>query len=797
MTVLRMTEPLAAEIVGAKAATLGRLASAGFRVPPFIALAPEGFAENGLQDPASLSAALTELGAGPFAVRSSAAGEDGATSSHAGQLESLLNIPAEGVAAAAHTVWRSGLSERIRAYRAAMGLPAPEQGAAVIVQAMIAPKAAGIAFSADPVTGATDQIVVAAIEGLGDSLASGEASGSTYRLDRGSGDALVFDRSGPLSPNALAQIGRLATDVEAELGTPQDIEWAIDEAGLHLLQARPITTLERAEEERILDNSNIVESYPGLVTPLTFTFARFIYAHVYRALMRLLAVPQGEIARHGEAFDTLLAEVQSRVYYDLLNWYRMLALLPGFRQNRKYMETMMGVDEPLPESLVERIEAERDADASKFRTRLRQIRIAIGLVWQALTLKGRIRRFEARLAAALGDEAVTEDASAADLAAAYRRLEAALLERWDAPLVNDLICMIAFGASRNYLQKHAGDEGLRLHADALVGQGDIISAEPARMIREMGDLVSGDAALIERLAAGDRAAVAQHPDLEARFAAFLERFGDRCAEELKLESLPLTEEPTSLLAAIAAAAQRPAKAAQHAADPEERLGALFARRPFRRWVARRLLGWARARVRDRENLRFERTRLFGQVRRILRGIGRRLAEQGRMDGARDVFLLSIHDALALAEGDARDPRPMIATARDRFEQDSRFPDPPARIGGGARPAIVEGGQSRDGIACSSGLVQAPARVIRDPRRETLGPGEVLVARHTDPGWISHFANASAVVVERGSLLSHSAIVAREMGIPCVVGLKGACGWIATGDMLAVDGGAGRVTRLDG
>jgi pyruvate,water dikinase len=106
----------------------------------------------------------------------------------------------------------------------------------------------------------------------------------------------------------------------------------------------------------------------------------------------------------------------------------------------------------------------------------------------------------------------------------------------------------------------------------------------------------------------------------------------------------------------------------------------------------------------------------------------------------------------------------------------------------------EGGESRKGLACCKGVVTAKVRVIEDPRVEALLPGEILVARHTDPGWIAVFANAAGVIAERGSLLSHSAIVAREMGVPCVVSLKGATQWLKTGDIVRLDGGAGTVER---
>jgi rifampicin phosphotransferase len=214
-------------------------------------------------------------------------------------------------------------------------------------------------------------------------------------------------------------------------------------------------------------------------------------------------------------------------------------------------------------------------------------------------------------------------------------------------------------------------------------------------------------------------------------------------------------------------------------------------------------------VRDRENLRFERTRLFGRVRRIFRAIGRQLHAYGRLDRPDDVFLLTVDEVLGAIEGGqaAEDLRGIAAVRGAEMTRFAALPDPPERlrfkgavvVASAELTSAVAGtgsDDSRTGLACCSGIARGQVRVVRDPRAEAVQPGEILVARHTDPGWIAHFASAAAVVVERGSLLSHSAIVARELGIPCVVGVKGATDWLATGDVVLVDGGRGVVSRID-
>jgi phosphohistidine swiveling domain-containing protein len=803
--------------VGGKAAALGELVRAGFDVPPFLVITSDAFSESGLNTAARdrLAHQVPTLGPGPYAVRSSATEEDGSAHSHAGQFLSFLGVAAPDVPEAALKVWRSGSTDTLRAYRASRGLE-PNGGApAVIVQRLVNARAAGVAFSADPVSGRRDRIVVAATSGLGDRLVGGEADGENYVVDRASGAALQTPDGGVLGPADLAALLTLVVKVEDERGAPQDIEWAVEGDRLFLLQARPITTALRPHPiddplVTIFDNSNIVESYPGLVSPLTYSFAQYVYSRVYRAFVAVLGVDAAAIRAHGAVFDNMLGRVDGRVYYNLINWYRALALMPGFALNRAYMETMMGVGAPLPPAIAATIGPPPARGLKLVAEYARLAKVALGLVREAIRLPRTIRAFYARLAQALSTPAAAlETMPLTVLAGEYRAIEAQLLEQWDAPLINDFLCMIAFGASRKLLERWGGRAGLELHNEIMIGQGDIISAEPARRIARMGRLAAGEPDLIAALKRGDRAAPARNAALAAEVEDYLAKFGDRCTEELKLESIPLSEDPRPLLLAIAANAQTEPRALRDAAPGS--IDELFAHRPFRRWIAHRVTGWAKARVRDRENLRFERTKIFGRARRLLRAMGRELHAHGALEAADDIFFLTVSEVLGAVEGFATsfDLKGLVAVRKAEMASAATRPQPPERItiagaaigrsvSADAAPAAAASGErSRTGIGCCAGIVRAPARLILDPRNEALERGEVLVARHTDPGWIALFSNASAIVVERGSLLSHSAIVARELGIPCVVGLKGALDWLQTGERIEVDGLTGTVSKLDG
>ncbi len=800
---------------GGKSAALMRLLKAGFNIPAFLTVTPDSFTKKSIDKAVrmQLLETVNKLGPGPFAARSSAVEEDGDAHSHAGQFLSLLNLTKRQLPAACFKVFMSGKQDSVTGYRASRGLEGEGGGTAVMVQQMVDARVAGVAFTADPVSGKRDRIVISAIEGLGDKLVGGEEDGETYILDK---SGKVLERTaeqGVLTNQDIAALHKLATRVEETCGCPQDIEWAFEGDEIFLLQARPITTELLPEPIKdtmltVFDNSNIVESYPGITSPLTYSFAQYAYARVYRSFVKLLGVSEQTISYNAAIFDNMLTRIDGRIYYNLVNWYKALALLPGFSINSAYMETMMGVDEPMPAEISDNLGPPPAKGLTLVIEWLRVAKSMALLIFEAFRLPSTRKGFYKRLNSALEQPASTLDTMPlTDLAKEYRRIEANLLDRWDAPLINDFLCMIAFGASRKMLEKWAGSNGLEIHNDIMIGQGDIISAEPAQRIRNMGKMLEGHTDLQQELAEGNGENLKNHPKLVKEISDYLAKFSDRCVEELKLESITLNRDPKPLYRAIASGGGGSQGSVNNA--EKKSLNDLFASNPLKRVIARTVMKWAKARVRDRENLRFERTRIFGRARHLFRAIGTQSTANGLLDAADDIFFLTVQEILGAIEGFGltTDLKTLVNMRRKELELAKAKPDLDERIE--IRGAIFANLQSiipsageensedieRMGTGCSAGVVTANARIIHDPRTEVLKKGDILVARHTDPGWIAVFANASAIVVERGSLLSHSAIVARELGIPCVVGMKGAMGWIKDGETIEVDGGTGRVRRV--
>ncbi|MBV9257397.1 MAG: hypothetical protein JO215_05210, partial [Ktedonobacteraceae bacterium] len=646
------------------------------------------------------------------AVRSSALEEDGARHSFAGQLDTFLFVPPRQIMQTILAVWRSGFSERMLAYRREHSLNMSLEPPAVIVQLMIDADVSGVAFSADPVTGQRGIAIVSALYGLGTALVSGECDADTYTVERNGailtrtlanktiahrhGDSIANETEAPLEgvhpvpvPPELAshaalkdeqihEVVKLVRRCEQHFSFPQDIEWGIFKGQLFLLQSRPITALASMADPdgqyALWDNSNIAESYNGVTTPLTFSFARFAYEQVYRQMCRVLGTAEAAILQHDDTFRHMIGLIQGRVYYNLLNWYRLLALMPGFRTNRRFMEQMMGVKEGLPESIV--AEMGQSTWKGRLRDQFRLIASCIVLLVRYYRLPHSIDQFYQRIDHALATPRPDLDQMRPDeLVTLYRSLESQLITHWDAPLVNDLFAMIFYGTLRALSVKWCGDVNGSLQNDLLSGEGGIISAEPARCVHAMAILASYHPAFVDLLCSGSQheiqTAMETIPTFAAEYQSYLDTFADRCLEELKLESPTLLDDPLPLLRSIGQLARRivtsstPSSASDTAGragtsalqktprqSAEESVARVLRHHPLRRLLFGWVLKQARMRVRDRENLRFERTRVFGRVRRLFSELGRRFHALDLLKEPQDIFYLEVEEALGFVTGRA-------------------------------------------------------------------------------------------------------------------------------------------------
>jgi phosphohistidine swiveling domain-containing protein len=824
--------------IGGKAAGLGLLLREGLPVPPFFVIPADVELER-----ADLKAALEALGPGPYAVRSSALAEDGAQHSFAGQLESVLGLRAiTKIEAAIATCRASGSSDRVRAYCATHGIePGP---VAVIVQRMIRGEASGVMFTRDP--DRPEHQLISAAWGMGEGVVQGSADCDAFRVGPGGeieaeildkqvyvrlvGDVPV-EREVPkakrdqpvLSDSEVRQLVTWGEQLERIGGGPQDVEFTKDDDGIWLVQTRPITTPVPYGRKLLWDNSNIVESYSGVTTPMTYSFARGAYNTVYRLFLQVMGVSRRSVIENDAIFQRLIGLIQGRIYYNLNAWFRLITLLPAYQYNREAMQQMMGVSE---------VAADEDAEAPASawqRNLVHKPRVAwlvLALLWRLVFLRRDVRRFERDFEDAVARHAKTDLGALppAELLAIYGELQRRLLMRWTPPLVNDFFCMIFHSALRKQCATLLcdGDEarGAAMANALLAGHGSLESTAPTRALLERAtrlraapwavelfDSSSSDSEVLE----GAR----RDPTFARWLDAWMDKYGDRCIDELKLETTPLREQPEFVIASLRNYLRA------EALDPE-RFGVEERRRRemaeqqaraqlngWRRVLFLWVLGRARQTVATREDLRFLRTRIFGLVRRIVRALGGQMVAAGALRAPGDVFYLELEELFGWVEGNTpcASWQGLADLRRAEFDAYRQQPGPPERFHtwgpvhrhnrftGRPTPAALDDDGMLRGTPCYPGVVEGPAVLLEAPGAGARLDGEILVTPRTDPGWVPLFPSISGLLVERGSPLSHSAVVAREMGIPTVVGLRGLTDLVEDGQRVRMDGGAGTVKPL--
>jgi rifampicin phosphotransferase len=732
---------------------------------------------------AAILSAYTELGAGAVAVRSSGTAEDLAEASFAGQHDTFLNVTgAEALLAAVRGCWASLWSARAVAYRRERrwATHARDLALAVIVQEMVPAEWAGVLFTADPVTGRRDRMVVEAVRGLGEALVSGTTSGERYVVEKASGR--VVEGGGSWPREMLREVAVLGRRIEAGFGGPQDIEWACTRDHCAIVQARPLTALPTgashggAASRRRRRYSRMQRAMaPTMLDHMPLSPYPFDHSLFFRPFMERVAAGLWTLGFVVSPVDAVFIAVAEGVTQEVP---------PRIRPTPRALT--------LPAKLIGALRADPKEWSQECHKRL----------------------------VAPAERMDTEDHGALSARELLERIEMLryaqmeLMLRRFGYLAPRLLLSMGFGP---LLRLALGREAARrLTADLLAGvpcvttDANLALAGLARRIR-----ASAEARAVFRVEAPER--VARRLDetddgraVRAEIDAFLRRFGWR-ESAMPAAALPawrddpdivygllkgLTADDEGMLAADDAPRDDVARAEQArrevaAALSRGRLG-LWRRVLLPRVLAaieasRRLLAF-------REDSHFALLMPFTVIRRLALALGERLVARGALAEPSDIFYLTIEE-LTLAidtTANARTTRERVwrrKAARQAME--GSYTPMPAEL----LERAGDNGELR-GAPASRGRTMGSVRIIRDEREFwKLRRGEVLVAPYTNPAWTPLFALASAVVVDAGGMASHAAIVAREFGIPAVMGVGSATRRLRDGQRVLVDGERGRVTLL--
>ena len=823
-------------LAGGKGANLGDLKQAGFPVPDGFVLTTEAYglaagaahvdpsrpaeAADRLRNspvPDAVAAAIRKayaaLGSGGVAVRSSATAEDLPGASFAGQQDTYLDVRGdEEVIDAVRRCWASLWNDRAVAYRKANGIADTEVSLAVVVQRMVDASAAGVLFTADPVTGKRRRAAIDAVAGLGEKLVSGAVDPDHFAVDVASHqvvDRQVAGEGSVLDDRELIALAELGDRVERHFDAPQDIEFALDrERRIHLVQSRPITTLYPLPDDapdperdlRVYFSGSVFQGYFEPFTPMGIQFFRLLSG----ALSGMFGFPVKEPVSGASVFK----DPGMRLFIDVTPIVRDPV-------GRRAFTAVTAVGEARTSAVVVQLASDPRLALTK-RSRFRSVRaiggavIRAGIPHFALRVARSPDVVPARYVREVEEFAridLPADATAEQRLDAFERLILTASTRLFPRMFGIIMpAMLSFALSARLLRGKAGLDELqtvtRGAAHNPTTQMDLDLWALCTDVR--ADAESRDA-LLQQSPAELAAAYRQGklpPRLQKGLEAFLARYGFRSIGEIDIGVERWSENPEHILGALANYARLgddalapDAQFARGARDAEAMIASLISRvHGPRRALVRFALGRVRALIGRREEPKFQIIRLIATPsRELLRPVGRELAARGLLAAEEDIFFLYLPEARRAVAGESM--RDLVAARRKAFDREHARRHIPRMLlsdGTDAEAALVVVGEGLRGSPASPGVVSGVARVILSPGGARLEPGEILVAPSTDPGWTPLFLTAGGLVMEMGGMMSHGAVVAREYGIPAVVGVAGATEQIATGQRITVDGAAGTV-----
>jgi phosphohistidine swiveling domain-containing protein len=765
----------------------------------------------------------------PVAVRSSATAEDLPTASFAGQQDSYLNVCGTGeLIECVRNCWASLWTARAVTYRARQGFDHQKVYLAVVVQAMIDSKVSGVMFTANPMTSSREEAVINASWGLGEAIVSGLVTPDTFTVRKSDGQVLsrqiaskqllieyakeggTVERETPpekreipsLSDDQLAELAALGQRVENHYRTPQDIEWAYAQGRLYILQSRPITTVAPAAVEAAApteyNRTMFIELFPDPLTPIFLSAIQPMLAGMLAFFFEPLSLkpPEGTEA---------VGVFYNQVYF-----------------NRDYIAAAL---DPLPQWVREQMVAQvvnpftRHEEGPRGRFNLAYLRVAAQFIRFMVTFPNRLPRVVAHYQAQVAEVAAqpVDTISDEEIINHINHLvfgTASRLLNYDFIMI--ALCNRAYQMLGKLLEPYFEESTQELRIKLISGVTGNATMNTNKALWDLGQKAKASPVVSEMLRRYDESEVIAHlqETLEGRaFLNELEQFlGEYGHREIRMDILYPTwgEDPAPVLSFVRGyldtdEAQSPHRQQERLVKERQELMEAVRSRlaqdlrgrfliwPIFRWALKQ----TQIHTRERDTMHFELTRMFPPFRRLLLELGRRWSERGLIAERDDVFFLGLDELPDLA----RSPRPLhgvIEERRTEFESNigRAWPDiirgEEELLAEGRETASVSEGQL-SGLGASPGVATGTARVIRNPEEfGKLKNGDILVAPFTNPIWTPLFAIAGGVVTEVGGMLSHGAIVAREYGIPAVMGIPGATDLLPEGEMIAVDGNKGIV-----
>ncbi|WP_282938523.1 phosphoenolpyruvate synthase [Paenibacillus sp. RC67] len=775
-----------------------------------------------------------------YAVRSSATAEDLPSASFAGQQDTYLNVRGEEqLLQSIRKCWASLFTARAISYRAKNGFDHRSVLLSVVVQQMIFPEVSGIMFTADPISGHRGIVSIDASFGLGEALVSGIVSADLYQVRSGEivskkiakKKVAVFSlpeggtetRDLPaemqekqaLSDGLIHELAALGEKIKAHYGTDQDIEWCYEEGRLYIVQSRPITSLyplpkvsvSPGESPHILLSFGHQQMMTDAMKPMGLSVLRTVIPFIKPSLREE---------------SKLTYTAGGRIFIDIT---KLFNLKPA---RRLFPKLLSGIDELMASGVAEYVQ--RDSFVRGLAPvpglKLHILRFVAPIAGRAVRnlllaspsqaaqevkewTEAFVEQGEARLAGAVGEERILRIQELAG---------SVLLTLFPRVMPFPLSGIISLRLVQALAEKWLGDkETIHVLNKSLPGN---VTSELGLMIGDLADIARKHPEVAAIIQEGKddslRSRLHQAEGGEAflqQWDRFMKLYGMRCPGEIDVTRRRWRDDPGALLPSIenhmrtmqpGEHRERFAQGAEEAEAAARELISRVRELPFGWFKAKlmsRMIRVFRHMMGVREHPKYVMIRLFGFIRQALLEEAKSLVAQGLLQTEEDIFYLTLDEVLQLTRGGATVH--LTETISERKRDYERFQAlTPPRLMTSEGEIITGTLQRKDapegaliGTPVSVGVVEGIARVVLRPDEAKLNKGEIMIAPFTDPGWTPLFHSAIGLVMEVGGLMTHGAVVAREYGIPAVVGIEGATSRIKDGDRIRLDGTRGFVLIL--
>lgn len=703
-----------------------------------------------------------ELNTKYYAVRSSSSLEDGDLTSFAGQFDTYLNVEEKDLNTKIIECFKSLYNINVLEYMKTNNLDLSNLKMNVIVQEMINPDISGVLFTSNP-QGIINESVISVSLGLGENVVADKGEITTYYYNLT--DKLYYydGIKNILNKEQIEELINISEELKKELGSYLDIEFSILNNTIYLLQTRKITTIDDTNL-LILDNSNIVESYPGISLPLTCSFVNNVYSGVFKSLCFRVLKNKKEVEQINDVFNNMVGNVNGRVYYKISNWYTLLNQLPLSNKIIPIWEEMLGI---------KNYKNNNDTLKMSFTKKLRVYKNSIIEILKTPKNMEKLNQEFITINDKFYDR-YNSNLTPQELKNIYDEIKIKLLSVWDVTLLNDLYAFLFTGL----VKKRIKDDNLA--NKYISGISNIESLKP---IKEMINIAYNYEF--------------NSNEYKTKKEEYIKVYGDRHLEELKLESETFRTNPNLFDNKIIEYQSDKTKLEEMYNNINKSNDIKIKEGIITKYLIKKcMLG-----IKNREISRLNRSRIYGIVREIYLSFGKYYYESKCINEISDIFYLKEEEIFNNID-ELKDLTNLVSERKDKYKSFYSLP---------AYTRLIFTNNEFDklsknityqeelinqdklyGTPCSSGIVEGEVLVVDNINDIGDVKDKILITKMTDPGWVFLLATAKGVISEKGSLLSHTAIISRELKIPAIVGVPNLLKTIKSKDIIKMDATTGEI-----